>query len=85
MLVIGNYINDVKCESFKDNATGRIRIRPLPNQEIPTDLLIECRKTFRVEKNYPLGTTFIAENVKVCQKTTGRLYLRAKDQHLSKI
>lgn len=46
-------------------------------------MVIECLKSFR--EQYPLGTKFIAENVKFCKKTNGRIYLRAKNQILQKI
>ena len=82
-LVIGNIFDDVKCESFKDHETGRIRVRPLEGQGFVTKLLIECSSTER--KAHPIGTKFRTENVKVCKKTDGRIYLRAKDQMIYKI
>lgn len=82
MLTIGNYIENIKCESFKDLETNRIRIRPLPNQGLPTNLFIESLKAFRDESKYPLGSIFIAKRVKVCQKEVGRKYLRADKQIL---
>ena len=82
-LIIGNIFDDVKCESFKDPETGRIRVRPLEGQGFPTKLLIECSSTER--KAHPVGTKFRTENVKVCKKTDGRIYLRAKDQMIYKI
>ena len=84
MLIIGNYIDNVLCESFLDIETNRVRIRPLPNQGIPTNLMIECFREYRNVKKYPLGTIFEAENVKVCKKPLGRIYLRAKNQVLVK-
>lgn len=85
MLIIGNYINNLECESFLDVETNKIKIRPLENQDIPTNLLIECLKEYRDTSKFPLGTKFIAEDVKVCQKTVGRIYLRAKGQLLFRI
>lgn len=82
-LIIGNYIENVKCESFKDPETGRIRVRPLSDQGIPVKYLIECSKDER--ERYPLGTKFITKDVKVCQKPDGRIYLRARDQMITKI
>lgn len=82
-LVIGNYIENVKGESFKDPVAGRIRVRPLPDQGLPTDLVIECSKDERLR--HPLGTKFTTVNVKVCIKPDGRIYLRAKDQMIYKI
>lgn len=82
-LIVGNYYGNIKCESFKDNETGRIRVRPLDGQNLPINLVIECSKSER-ESN-PVGTKFITENVKVCQKPDGRIYLRAKDQFIKKI
>lgn len=82
-LVIGTYYDHVKCENFKDPETGRVRVRPLEGQGIPTNLVIECSKKER--EAHPLGTVFITENVKVCQKPDGRIYLRAKDQVITKL
>ncbi|WP_418637581.1 hypothetical protein [Winogradskyella sp.] len=82
-LVIGEVLENIKCESFKDPETGRIRVRPLEGQGLPTKLLIECSSEER--KAHPVGTTFKTESVKVCKKSDGRVYLRAKDQWISKI
>ena len=82
-LVIGDILDNIKCESFKDPETGRIRVRPLPNQGIPTKIVIECSSAER--KAHPVGTKFRTENVKVCKKSDGRIYLRAKDQMIYKI
>lgn len=82
-LIIGNYYENIKCENFKDKETGRIRVRPLDGQDLPTNLVIECSKVER--ESHPTGTKFITKNVKVCQKTNGRIYLRAKDQFIKKI
>lgn len=82
-LVIGDIIDDIKCESFKDPETGRIRVRPLAGQGLPTKMLIECSSSER--KAHPIDTKFRTENVKVCKKTDGRVYLRAKDQMIYKI
>jgi hypothetical protein len=83
MLVVGNYIENVKCESFRDSETNRIRVKPLQGQNIPTDIVIECSS--KIRKENPVGTKFVTENVKVCKKTNGRIYLRAKDQMIYKI
>ena len=81
-LIVGNVIENVICESFKDPETGRIRVRPLPGQNLPTKIVIECS---RPERNaHPVGTKFITENVKVCKKEDGRIYLRAKNQFIRK-
>lgn len=77
-LILGNYIDNVQCESFLDPETGRIRVRPLAGQGITTKIVIECSKEER--ERWPLGTKFTTENVKVCVKPDGRIYLRAKDQ-----
>ena len=82
-LVIGNIFDDVKCKSFKYPETGRIRVRPLSGQGLPTNILIECSSNER--KIHPVGSKFRTENVKVCKKTDGRIYLRAKDQMIYKI
>ena len=81
-LIVGNVIENVICESFKDPETGRIRVRPLPGQNLPTKIVIECSRS---ERNaHSVGTKFITENVKVCKKEDGRLYLRAKNQFIRK-
>lgn len=82
-LIIGNQIQNFKCESFKDPETNRIRVRPLPGQGVPTDLVIECSKDER--ERHPLGTKFSTVNVKICVKPNGRIYLRAKDQMIYKL
>jgi len=82
-LIIGQYYDNIKCESFLDKETNRVRVRPLPNQSVPTTMVIECLKKFREENK--VGTHFLAENVKVCKKPDGRVYLRAKDQVIYKI
>ncbi len=82
-LVVGDYIQSVKCESFLDPETGRVRVRPLPGQNIPTSVVIECSAKER--KKHPLGTQFTTTYVKVCVKPDGRIYLRAKDQMIYKI
>tara|TARA_R110002049_G_scaffold181329_2_gene348674 strand:+ start:38 stop:295 length:258 start_codon:yes stop_codon:yes gene_type:complete len=82
-LIIGNYYENITCENFKDPETGRIRVRPLDGQNLPTNIVIECSKSER--ESHPIGTKFITENVKVCKKSDGRIYLRAKDQFIKKI
>jgi hypothetical protein len=82
-LIIGDSFENIKCESFKDPETSRIRVRPLPNQGLSTELFIECSKLER--ERYPLGTKFITIEVKVCTKPDGRIYLRAKDQQIERI
>ncbi len=85
MEIEGNYINNIKCESFLDTSTNRVRIRPLDNQGLSTNLVIECSKSYRETSKYPIGSLFLAENVKVCKKSNGRFYLRAKNQELTPI
>jgi hypothetical protein len=82
-LIIGQYIENIKCESFLDKETNRVRIRPLSDQIVPSTLLIECLKIYR--EQYPLGTTFVSKNVKVCKKKNGRVYLRSEGQLLEKM
>ena len=80
---IGTYYYNIRCENFIDPETKRVRVRPLPGQGLPTHLLIECSKHER--ERYPLGTLFVANEIKVCIKPIGRIYLRAKDQKIEKI
>jgi hypothetical protein len=82
-LVIGDIFENVKCESFLDPETGRIRVRPLDGQGFENKMVIECSSKER--KAHPTGTKFKTENVKVCKKSDGRIYLRAKDQRIYKI
>ncbi|MGG7468789.1 hypothetical protein ACVVIH_07550 [Chryseobacterium arthrosphaerae] len=74
MLIIGNYIRNLECKSFLDIETNRVRIRPSNNQGIPGDLVVECSREYRHTTKFPLGTKFIAEDVKVYKKTIGRIY-----------
>lgn len=83
MLVIGTVFNDILCETFLDPETGRVRVRPLPDQGFPRNIVIESLKKFR--EKYPVRTIFRAESLKVCKKPGGRIYLRAKDQMLYEI
>jgi len=79
-LIIGQYIDNIKCESFLDKETNSIRIRPLSDQKALESLLLECLKKYR--EKYPLGTKFISKNVKVCKKKSGKVYLRPEGQLL---
>ena len=82
-LVIGDYYYNIHCENFKESRTGQIRVRPLPDQGLPTTLVIECSRYWRM--HYPIGTKCRTESVRICQKPTGAIYLRAKDQMIYKI
>ena len=82
-MIIGDFIIKLKCESFLDKETNRIRVRPIAGQNVPTDIVIECSKKER--EAHLIGTKFITDNVKVCQKPDGRIYLRAKNQMIYKI
>lgn len=53
LLIIDNYIINVKCENFYDSASSKIRVRPLPGQGLPTSLMIECCRKERT--SHPLG------------------------------
>ena len=75
---IGNVYMNIECESFLDSETNRIRVRPCSNQIFSDNMVIECSRDIR--ESHPIGTKFYCEEVKVCKKTEGRLYLRAKNQ-----
>lgn len=75
---IGNVYQNIKCESFLFTETNRIRVKQLINQVVSTDMLIECSRDIR--ESHPIGTKFYCEEVKVCKKPLGRIYLRAKYQ-----
>lgn len=77
---IGNYYDNILCESFHDRETGRIRIRTIPCNALPESLLVESLKIFR--EKYPVGTKFETTKIKICQKPNGRIYARAEDQML---
>ncbi|MGM5631704.1 hypothetical protein O2K51_12445 [Apibacter raozihei] len=85
-LKIGEYIENLKCESFFEKETNRVRIRALDNQDAPTHILIESSKVYRDIKIYPIGTQFVIKRVKVCLKNKdgeiSRKYLSAKGQEL---
>lgn len=82
-LIVGNYYYDIKCELFYDRLTYRNRVRPLPNQEVPQSLFIECLKSIR--QQHKVGTIFIAKSVKVCHKQGMGFYLRAENQIITPI
>lgn len=82
-LIIGNTHTNIICESFKDDETGRIRVRPVDIKIPEYKIVIECSKDVR--EAYPISTKFLAKEVKVCKKPNGRIYLRAKDQMIYKI
>ena len=66
----------IKAETFipekSEPTDAKIRVRPLPNQGLDTDLRIECPR--KVRKEYPVGTQFEME-VKMCQREVGGYYL----------
>ena len=69
--------SNVNCESFLDPETKRIRVRPTSDHHLH-HMVIECSRSIR--NQYPIGTKFYCEEVKICKKPDGREYLRAKDQ-----
>jgi hypothetical protein len=71
-----NYKNLI-CESFLDPETGRLRVKPALGQPFQ-GMVIECSRSIR--NQYPIGTKFYCEEVKICKKPDGREYLRAKNQ-----
>lgn len=72
----------IRCVSFHDKLTGRIRVRPLEDQGLSTNLFLECSKD--EGSKYPVRTCFNALKVKVCIKA-GKTYLRPKGQMIYKI
>lgn len=82
-LILGNYYDNIKCESFLDPKTNRIRVRPLSGQGFPTNLVIESLK--KIREAHPVGTKFTTENILVTKKPDGRIHLRAKDQMIYKL
>jgi len=65
-------------ELIIDPETNRIRVRTLPNQNVPAGLFVECDKQTREENDR--GTIF-KMNVKVSRKPVGRLYLHTLKKH----
>lgn len=76
---IGNYYDNILCESFYDKEASKIRIRTIPCEAIPEPLWVESLRVFRT---YPIGTKFRTTNVKICKKSHGRIYARAENQML---
>ena len=66
----------IKAETFipekSEHTDAKIRVRPLPNQGLDTDLRIECPR--KVRKEYPVGTKFEMD-VKMCQREDGAYFL----------
>lgn len=81
MLDIGNTFQNVHCESFLESRTNRVRVRTIGTINIPEGILVECLKSIR--EQYPIGTRFYAQEMKVCKKPDGRIYLRVED-HINK-
>jgi hypothetical protein len=75
-----NTYQNVKCQSFIDPETGRLRVRTRGNSFLEDGIMVECSKTTR--EQYPVGTWFYAEEMKVCIKPNGRVYCRAKNQEI---
>ena len=67
-LTIGDLYTNVVCESFKDDETGRIRVRPVDIKIPEYKLVIECSKQER--EAHPIGTKFLVIEAKVCKKKT---------------
>lgn len=82
-LILGKVYPKIMCETFRDPATNRIRVRPLLNQGLPNTMFIECDKAER--DAYPIGTKFMTTGVKVCRKPNGRWYLKAIKNFINKI
>ena len=79
-MIIGDVYYNVKCQVVYDEDHYKLRIRPIDGQGLDPYLNVECLKYFR--EIYPVGTILIAHQIKVCQKSTGGIYLRASDQML---
>ena len=52
--------------------TSRIRVRPVPGGEHPTDMVVECSRALR--KDYPVGTQFRLE-CKLTDREGGKPFL----------
>jgi hypothetical protein len=79
---VGDYYNNILCESFLDPETGRVRIRTIKCPALPNSLMVESLKKFRELNRYHLGTKFTTKNIKICKKPDGRIYARAEGQML---
>lgn len=74
-----NQLNTIiVVEANLESQTNRVRVRTIGDVTIPKGILVECLKSIRDQ--YPTGTRFYAQEMKVCKKPDGRIYLRAKDQ-----
>lgn len=66
----------IKAETFvpetSEPTDAKVRVRPLPNQGLDTNLRIECPRNIRIK--YPVGTKFEMQ-VKMCQREDGGYYL----------
>jgi len=47
---------DAFVVSFFDRQTNRVRIKPLPGQPVPANLLVRC--SHRVRQQFPVGTIY---------------------------
>jgi hypothetical protein len=79
-LVEGQEFWGILGERIKNPETNRIRVRTLPDQDIPPGIFVECSKSIR--EAHELDTIF-KMNVKVSGKKVGRLYVHSlKKQEL---
>lgn len=70
---LGSIFN-LTVETFLDHEfkKGKIRVRPVSNQKIPSTLHVAFSK--RKRESIPVGTKFEIE-VRLCKKATGKFYL----------
>jgi hypothetical protein len=83
-LTPGNRISQLIVESFYDKSRGRIRIRPVAGQGVPTDLTVSSDLAIR--NDYKVGTRFRCYDVIVIkQKNNQATHLRVSKFELYKI
>lgn len=59
---------EVAVESFVDQRSGRVRIRPVSGQAYATSLRVQCSRALSDPERYPVGTRFL-----ISAKLTDRL------------
>jgi hypothetical protein len=75
------YYLDTFIQSFKLPNGKRIRLKPLPGQLAPDDLLVECSREDRIK--YPVGTIFKAD-LTLAQLPNRKPYLITRHRKLER-
>jgi len=62
----------ITVETFIDARTGKVRVRPLPDEGYPPNIVVECPRSVRSQ--YPVGTRFKI-SAKLTDRDGGQPYL----------